>query len=305
MGRSVVRPGARFWRTSTAAVASTVIAAGVARAQEAPRCPVAANQTARRIAVGMSALAGNVILEAYFHNAWWSGPKAPHWFIRNDWDGDFRDQDKFGHFFGGYHLTRIGNQLLRAACIADDKALLWGAMYAWLFQLQIQIFDGYQAQYGFEPADVLGNTLGASYALAQHAAPWLLNIKPTISWAPTEAYHRRFEHGNAPRATLDYSGQTYWFSADVNAILPASAKRFWPPFLRVSAGHSITEYVNPSTGQTHRAQRKLLLSLDLDAGKLPGHNRYWRFAKHQLSYYHFPAPALQLTPWIEGVRWYR
>src|SRR5882762_2127734 len=105
--------------------------------------------------------------------------------------------------------------------------------------------------------------------------------------------------------SLDYSGQTYWFSADMRQLLGSRAPRYWPSLLRLSAGHSITDYVNPITGASHRARRKLLLAIDLDPEALPGQNPLWKFVKHELSYYHFPSPALQLTPGVRGISWYR
>ena len=46
-------------------------------------------------------------------------------------------------------------------------------------------------------------------------------------------------------------------------------------------------------------------SLDFDAEKLPGDNRLWKTVKHQLSYIHFPAPTLQLTPKLLGIGFYK
>ena len=43
----------------------------------------------------------------------------------------------------------------------------------------------------------------------------------------------------------------------------------------------------------------------IDPEKLPGQNQVWRKVKHELSYYHFPAPALRLTPTTKGIAWYR
>jgi hypothetical protein len=63
--------------------------------------------------------------------------------------------------------------------------------------------------------------------------------------------------------------------------------------------------VNPETGVTQRAKRKILLTLDFDPEKLPGDAPWWKSIKQALSYYHFPAPALQLTPNLRGISWYR
>ena len=79
----------------------------------------------------------------------------------------------------------------------------------------------------------------------------------------------------------------------------------WPGFLRVSVGHSITDWIDPLTGANIRAQRKIFLTLDLDAEKLPGNNRIWKTVKRQLGYIHLPSPAIQITPSTEFIRWYR
>ena len=248
---------------------------------------------------------GNALLYRYFKRAWWSGERAPHFFFRADWDEDFRDQDKFGHLFGGFQLARTGDALFRDACASKQHALLWSAAYATLFQLQIEIFDGLYKKYGFSYADVLANTTGMVLAVAQNKHPALRAIKPTMSYHRTAAMKNARNIPGELRPSLDYSGQTYWFSADVNALLPENARGYWPSFLRISAGHSITDWIDPKTGTQMRAQRKLLLTIDLDLEKLPGDNPIWKRLKHNLSYAHLPSPALQLTPRFEGLKWYR
>jgi len=124
---------------------------------------------ARRVAAGAVFVGGNAALYSYFKRAWWSGTKAKHFFFRADWDEDFRDQDKFGHMFGGYQLTRLGDALLRGACASKAHALLWSAAYAAAFQLQIEIYDGMYQKYGFSYADLIANTTGMAFAVAQGA----------------------------------------------------------------------------------------------------------------------------------------
>jgi hypothetical protein len=99
-------------------------------------------------------------------------------------------------------------------------------------------------------------------------------LKPTISYSQSAAMRNRanFTGPSELRRSLDYSGQTSWFSADIRQLLGSRAPRYWPSLLRLSAGHSITDYVDPITGASH---------------------------------YHFPSPALQLTPGVRGISWYR
>jgi hypothetical protein len=270
-------------------------------------CPLTPSQVnAVRAGVGSAFVGGNAYLYHYFKKAWWSGTRAKHFFFHADWDQWFRDQDKFGHMLGGYHLARIGYLALREACVSDKKAIIWSAAYAAAFQLQIEIFDGQFKKYGFSYADMIANTTGQTLAVMQELHPALRAIKPTFSYRKTLAL-RNTENGSVQselRPSLDYSGQTYWFSADVHALLPDDKKAYWPSFVRVSAGHSVTDWVTPQ-GVTVRARRKLLLTLDFDPSKLPGDAPLWRTVKNTLSFYHFPAPALQLTPSFKGISWYR
>jgi hypothetical protein len=273
--------------------------------QANPGCPLTPTQLrAVRAGVGTGFIAGNAYLYHYFKKAWWSGERAPKFFFHADWDLEFRDQDKFGHMLGGYHLARIGYAGLKEACVGEKKAIIWSAAYAALFQLQIEIFDGKFNKYGFSYADMIANTTGQAMAVAQELRPSLRAIKPTFSYHKTRALKNGV---NAElRPSLDYSGQTYWFSADMSELLPNAAKPYWPSFIRLSAGHSITDWIDPNPpGNAQRAKRKILLSLDFDPEKLPGNAPWWKSIKHTLSYYRFPAPALQLTPNLRGIPWYR
>jgi len=295
---------------ATAPVAAAVAQSSTQSSATLPNasCPLTPSQlNAVRAGVGSAFVGGNAYLYHYFKKAWWSGERAPHFFFHADWDQDFRDQDKFGHLLGGYHLARIGHAGLREACVGEKKAIIWSAAYAALFQLQIEIFDGQFKKYGFSYADMISNTAGQALAVMQELHPALRAVKPTFSYHKTAAL-KNTENGviaSELRPSLDYSGQTYWFSTDMNQLLPDGAKPYWPSFIRLSAGHSVTDWVNPATAASQRAQRRILLSLDFDPEKLPGNAPLWRTIKHTLSYYHFPAPALELTPKLRVTPWYR
>ena len=185
-----------------------------------------------------------------------------------------------------------------------------GAAYAAAFQLQIEIWDGFQKKYGFSPPDLVANTAGAALALSQSFVPEMRAIKPTVSYRRTRALKNvdLFPPGADVadlRPTVDYSGQTYWMSTDVDALLPDAAKPYWPGLVRLSVGHSVTDWVNPTTGSFQTGRHVLVVSLDVDPEKLPGDHPAWRAVKKTLSYYHFPAPAPVLTPSMALHKWYR
>jgi hypothetical protein len=291
---------------SRVVVDSVLVPSEDSASSPARNCGLPRNELAlRRAGVAAAFVGGNAALYSYFKQAWWSGEKADHFFFHADWDENFRDQDKFGHAFGGYHLARFGRAYVRSACVSKAKAIAWSAAYAALFQLQIEIWDGMYKKYGFSYADLLANTAGTALAVLHETHPRTRAIKPTISYFPSAAMRNRDNIPGELRPSLDYSGQTYWLSADIDAVLPEQSKIFWPSFLRVSIGHSITDWIDPRTGANIRAKRKILLTLDFDAEKLPGENRIWKTFKRQLGYIHLPSPALQITPDLELIGWYK
>ena len=264
----------------------------------------------RRMAQGAVAatfVGGNLALYEYFRRAWWSGERAP-FHLNYDWNGYFRDQDKLGHLLGGYLLSEGGRELLENACMSEKKATLFAVAYAAAFQLQIEIWDGTQAKYGFSPPDLLFNTLGQGLSLSHAFVPAMRAVMPTVSYSRTQAL-KNVSAGTIPgdlRTTVDYSGQTYWLSVDVDTLLPRGARKVWPDLLRFSIGHSITDWIDPRTGDYVRAQRRLLLTLDIDPLKLPGHAPWWIGVKKGLRHYHFPSPAIEFrSGGVKGVAWHR
>jgi len=261
--------------------------------------------TSRRAGVAVAFVGANGLLYNYFKRAWWSGERADHFFFHADWDENFRDQDKFGHALGGYHLARFGNAFLRSTCMSKTKAIAWSAAYAALFQVQIEIWDGLYKKYGFSYADIIANTTGTALAVLHETHPRTRAIKPLISYSRSAAMRNADNIPGELRPSLDYSGQTYWLSLNPYELAGGNPEQWYLGLVRVSLGHSITDWIDPQTGASMRAQRKILLTLDLDAEKLPGNNRIWKTFKRQIGYIHLPSPALQITPKTELIGWYK
>jgi uncharacterized protein YfiM (DUF2279 family) len=249
----------------------------------------------------------NLGLYEYFRRAWWSGERSD-FYVNWDWDVPFRNQDKLGHLHGGYILAEAGREVLEAACVSEKKAAVYGALYAAAFQLQIEIWDGTQRMYGFSPPDLLFNSIGQGISLAHTFVPVTKAVTPTFSYARTAAL-KATDAGTIPgdlRPSVDYSGQTYWLSVDVDTLLSGRAKRWWPDLLRFSLGHTITDWVDPATGTQFRARRRIMLSLDIDPLKLPGRAPWWMATKKMLRHYRFPAPAIEImSTGVRGVAWHR
>ncbi|MDH3355584.1 MAG: YfiM family protein [Chromatiales bacterium] len=78
--------------------------------------------------------------------------------------------DKFGHFYGGYAITRISSALYRSWGVSSERALRNGLFSSILFTTATEIGDGFSATYGFSYEDFISNTLGqlAGYYLETH-----------------------------------------------------------------------------------------------------------------------------------------
>ncbi len=272
-------------------------------------CGSPRGRTISRIVAGTAFTATNLVLWDYLKQQWWNGERSDRFWVHYDWGEDWHDQDKFGHLLGGYQLTRVGTEVLQSACISRKTAAVWAYVYSNAFQFQIEMLDATQKEYGFSPADMLFNVTGSTLRLSQEFFPVMRHIKPTFSYWPSGAMWKviRKEAVNPYlHATIDYSGQTYWFSFDVDSLLPKQAADVWPGFLRVSLGAGITDWVDPNTATSrYFARRRWLLSLDLDVGKLPGDHPVWKAIKENLSYVHIMGPAIQLWPKPDAYLLYR
>jgi hypothetical protein len=93
----------------------------------------------------------------------------------------------------------------------------------------------------------------------------------------------------------DYGGQSYWLSLNVSGILPAAAKPYWPSWLNIALGVSGYNLDAPDFKDRKKAW---VLSLDYDMAKIIPESDYeiLNFIRRGLDYWHFPAPAVRLTP---------
>ena len=112
-------------------------------------------------------------------------------------------------------------------------------------------------------------------------------VAPTFSLAPSA-----LRDGGA---LTNYGAQTFWLSADVESLLPARARAYWPAPVRVSLGRRAYQ----------GAERdRIVLGLDLDPMRLPGNNPTWRSVKSALAKYRLPGPAIELSPRVKAIGLY-
>ncbi|WP_239022789.1 DUF2279 domain-containing protein [Pontibacter mangrovi] len=251
----------------------------------------------RLLVLGSTFAVGYTSLLVSLNHAWYSEEERTdfHWFNDNK---EWRQVDKVGHFWGAFHQSRAGIDMLRWAGVPEKKAILYGGLTGILLQTPIEIFDGYQSDYGASAGDIVANTVGAANLVAQELAWQEVRIMPKYSFHTTRYADRRpnvLGSNLGEQALKDYNGQTYWLSVDVGAFLKEESK--YPKWLNIAVGYGAQQMVyndpeaNAAAGLD--AYRQFYLSPDLNLMHFKGRSKVWNTALYVLSIIKVPAPALE------------
>jgi hypothetical protein len=133
----------------------------------------------------------------------------------------------------------------------------------------------------------MGDVVGAVYPVLQHYVSPLRNVNFKYSYWPSQD----LRDGKKKMIIDDYQGQTYWLSVSFYDWLPESMRSWWPSFLGIAAGYGVRNF----DGMGYR-ETQFYVALDYDLTKLPGDSWILKTLKKTGNYFHFPAPALRITP---------
>jgi len=191
----------------------------------------------------------------------------------NDWD-EWLQMDKFGHIFTAYHISKSVALFNRWAGMKKVPAAILGSAFALGYQTTLEILDGKSVEWGFSWGDMTANTIGAVAYVSQEYFFETQRILLKQSYHPTEYASLRPQvlgDNVVQRYLKDYNGQTYWFSfapSQFSYNIPL------PKWFCLSLGYGIdgklygTENTALFNGITYNAQRRFLLSFDIDLTQL-------------------------------------
>jgi hypothetical protein len=189
--------------------------------------------------------------------------------------------DKLGHYFN----ARLASLLLADTAswigFRENPSQWIGAIMSWLLYLQIEIFDGQFEQWGFSLGDLAANTAGAFMPLLSTRYPVIQKFTLKLSYSPSEIQQQKY-------VVEDYAGMTFWLTSNPQNFLPRSFDSFWPDFLNIALGYSISK-------KTY-GDIELYLGLDYDLTKIEVRSPFWRRVLYYLNYIHLPAPAIKISP---------
>ncbi len=221
--------------------------------------------------------------------------------------------DKVGHVWTSYRegLTMI--KLYRWAGVEDKKAIWIGGLMGSVFQTSIEILDGYSAQWGASPGDLLANSIGSALVIGQELA-WQEQkffFKFGIGYSKYNNYPEFIQNrvddlygtGLAERILKDYNKQSYWLSFHPSVL---GFGHSMPKWLNISVGYGAEdvfgglknewtvndEIINVS--RTYPRQREYYLGLDIRLSEIPVRNKHLHNILVALDFIKFPLPAICL-----------
>ena len=171
--------------------------------------------------------------------------------------------------------------------VQTHDALLYGGGLALLFQLYVEVEDGFHPDLGFSIQDGIADVAGAAFPLLQHKSKVFRLLTPKWSAHASPSY----QQGKFRTIIDDYESQYYWMSVNLENLLGKESPSWLPGFLNVAVGYSVKNLDYSGNGE-----KELYLALDCDFEKLPGEGSFLKALKHLANYFHCPAPTLRLVP---------
>ncbi len=115
---------------------------------------------------------------------WYADSESQPFQFFND-NPEWKQVDKFGHFFSGFYLSYGASRALRWCNVKPKQSDLVGSLVGFGVMLPIEILDGYSEAYGASAGDLLANAAGAAFFLGQSRLWNEIRIYPKFSFHRT------------------------------------------------------------------------------------------------------------------------
>ena len=266
-------------------------------------------------------------------NAWWSGAwysqtEKAKFHTFNDW-GEWNQMDKVAHAFNCYFESKAHYDLYKWAGVKEKNAIWIGMLYGNLWQLSIEIHDGFQKKWGFSWGDMSMNISGSLLFGIQQYLWHEQRIQMKISAFPVnysnyndplvkERADKLYGTSFAEILLKDYNAMTFWFSVSPGSFIKNPKSKF-PKCLEVSVGYGAAgmlggykniwnkndlsgdqdlDNVDPNDIIDKTSIQRLhrfYISMDLDWTKLPVKRHWAKGLMKVLNIIKLPFPALEIN----------
>lgn len=224
-----------------------------------------------------------------------------HFFNDND---EWLLMDKGGHVIASYYISKYGIDLVKWTGMERKKAIWIGGSFGAIFQTTIEILDGFSAQWGASPGDLIANTTGSALAIGQELLWDEQRIILRYSYHFTEEtrYRPNLLGSNWKERWLkDYNGQTHWLSANIYSFLGNEDSKF-PRWLNVAVGHGAQGMLGGSSNPIEYEGKPLpyferyhqfYLGFDIELGRIKTKSKFLKTLFNSVVLIKVPMPTLE------------
>ena len=240
----------------------------------------------------------------YLKYQWYNDKERVPFHFYNDFKG-WNQIDKLGHFYISYLESNVGYSLLKKFNFSEKKALHYGGFQGLILETPIEFFDAYHEGWGFSLSDMLANSFGSLFFIAQQKLFDEQLIRPKLSFS--RSIYAQNANGLLGKDNLlsefiyDYNGYTYWFSFSPKRIFKINKI---PEWINLSFGFGsngmLGEFENKKTYKGkilpfYKRYRQYYLSLGINLSKIKTNSRPLKKIFNVLSYLKIPLPTIEFS----------
>jgi hypothetical protein len=218
---------------------------------------------------------------------------------------EWLQMDKLGHATTSYHVGRLGYEAFKWSGASEKTALWVGGFSGSIFLTTIETLDGFSAEWGASPGDLIANTSGSVLFIGQQLL-WneqRIMLKTSFHTTSFAQYRPDLLGSNLPQRLIkDYNGQTYWLSCNIASFLPP--KSLFPKWLNIAFGYGAEGMTGSNSNSiiykgntipSFNRYRQYYLSLDIETSRIKPKNRFLKFVLKGISFIKIPFPTLEIN----------
>ncbi len=254
------------------------------------------SQTKKWILLGGSVAA---ISTSYFllDRLWYKNYDRTSFHFFNDND-EWLQMDKVGHLFSTYTIGRYSYESLRWSGMNENKSTWIGGSAGLIYLTGVELMDAKSAAWGFSPGDMIANSAGSFFFIAQQLFWKEQRIVFKFSYSQTDFAKLNSDqlgHNFQQRVLKDYNGQTYWSSINIHSFLASGAT--FPRWLNVAIGYGATKMttakMNVYDVNNFQREREFYISFDADLTRVHWKRKWMKTTAKVLSFIKIPTPTLE------------
>lgn len=237
---------------------------------------------------------------------WYKKYPKSHFHFFND-NNEWLQMDKIGHATTAYNIAAVQYNLMRWSGVHKGPSLWVAGGTALAYMSMIEISDGFSAEWGFSPGDMIANITGTAIFVAQQSFWHQQRIQMRFSFH--HSIYAKYNQGELGKTFLqrmikDYNGQSYWLALNVSSFLNTPHFPRWVEAYIGYGAEGMTgavnnlSVVNGKTIPTFERQRKLFFGITgafttkdnisypswINVFKVPSPVLEWKMSDHKIKF---------------------